>query len=152
MRNQRYVDTSDLFAPYDQAQLQGLGFWEGFTLPRDTYSADTIKLQELVNAELKKKGCQPIPTDGVLGQMTCAAMKQAGIKNLPDACASGFSETSYSCGGGQVQLQTTPKPAEQKLAEVKVAAKSSDNTTLIVAAGLSILGLAGLVVYLRSRR
>ncbi len=106
----RYLDTSNLNAPYGQSAVSGGGSLGTGSLgslgassddfPWKEYSSQTKELQAVANKILAKDGFCQISTDGKLGPATCGAVRYADIGMMPENCQGETAPRRPPCGGG----------------------------------------------------
>lgn len=123
MRQHRYMDVSNLNAPYDNMSLQGLGSLGaedggGFNMEQEhnipwmEASPTTLSVQKSINKQLIADGFNPVLEDGVLGPRTCGALQHYGktgdVWGACDAHTAEFIAPTKASGGSPVLPKQDP--------------------------------------------
>lgn len=125
--------------------------------PFGKYSAQTLQLQQKINALLGKYKLCPLIADGKLGAATCGAAIDPRI--LPDSANQGISApttceaytqplaASTGCGTGP-----KPAPSSATTAALAPSAPMSSSTKKVIGFVAGGLGAVALVYYMKKRR
>lgn len=147
MNNHFYYDVSDLNARWDQVPLQGVGagiLSAGPTgslgatatpaaMPWKEYSAETARVQGLLNPKLKNEGYCPVDVDGKLGPSTCGALNEVWPEMVPSTCASFTAPKKGPCTAAAPapSPSPTPSPSPSPSPSPLPSSVSGDNMWLI---------------------
>lgn len=125
-------------------------------MPWKEYSAETARVQGLLNPKLKASGYCPVDVDGKLGPATCGGLNEVWPEMLPGTCQSMTPPSKGPCGGSTPSPSPSPgpspgpAPAPAPSPAPTTAKMSGENAILLL--GLGVVAGGAFLFFKKKRR